>query len=89
MRRALEGGQAEPSNAFPVASQGYSMTSGRREWSSPSLSVLCGHPHHCSATPHTALTLPTLLERTGTGTSPWPPLYLVQAPVDDPLEPVC
>jgi hypothetical protein len=34
---------------------------------SPSLSVLCGHPRHCSATPGTATTSPTLLERTGTG----------------------
>jgi hypothetical protein len=43
------------------------VTSGQREWSSPSLSALCGHPHHCSATPGTATTSPTLLERTGTG----------------------
>jgi hypothetical protein len=43
------------------------MTSGRRERSSPSLSALCGHPCHCSTTPGTATTSPTLLERTGTG----------------------
>jgi hypothetical protein len=65
-RRALEGGPAEPSNAFPVTTQGYVVTSGRRERSSPSLSALCGHPRHCSATPDTATTSPTLLERTGT-----------------------
>jgi hypothetical protein len=43
------------------------MTSGRRERPSPSLSALCGHPHHCSATPRTAATPPTLLGRTGAG----------------------
>jgi hypothetical protein len=43
------------------------VTSGRRDRSSPSLSALCGHRHHCSATPGTATTSPTLLERTGTG----------------------
>jgi hypothetical protein len=41
--------------------------SGRQEQSSPSLSALCGHPRHCRATPGTATTSPTLLERTGTG----------------------
>jgi hypothetical protein len=43
------------------------MTSGRREQSSLSLSVMCGHPRHCSATPGTAATPPTLLGRTGAG----------------------
>jgi hypothetical protein len=43
------------------------VTSGRREQSPPSLSALCGHPCHCSATPDTAATSPTLLVRTGTG----------------------
>jgi hypothetical protein len=66
-RRALEGGPVEPSNAFPVTTQGYAVTSGRRERSPPLLSALCGHPRHCSATPGTATTSPTLLERTGTG----------------------
>jgi hypothetical protein len=66
-RRALEGGPAEPSNAFPVTTQGYAVTSGRRERSSPSLSVLCGHPRHYSTTPGTATTSPTLLGRTGAG----------------------
>jgi hypothetical protein len=42
------------------------VTSGRRERSSPSLSALCGHPRHCSVTPGTAMTSPTLLKRTGT-----------------------
>jgi hypothetical protein len=67
--RALEGGggAAEPSNAFPVTTKDYAVTSGRRERSSPSLSALCGHPRHCSATPGTATTTPTLLERMGTG----------------------
>jgi hypothetical protein len=50
-----------------MITQDYAVTSGQREWSSPSLSVLCGHPRHCSATPGTATTSPTLLERTGTG----------------------
>jgi hypothetical protein len=65
--RALEGGPAQPSSAFPVTTQGYDVTSGRRERSSPSLSALCGHPHHCSATLGTATTYPTLLKCTGTG----------------------
>jgi hypothetical protein len=43
------------------------VTWGRWERSSPSLSVLCGHPRHRSATPGTAATPPMLLERTGTG----------------------
>jgi hypothetical protein len=43
------------------------VTSGRRERSSPSLLVLCGHPRHCSVTPGTATTSPMLLGRTGTG----------------------
>jgi hypothetical protein len=43
------------------------VTSGRRERSSPSLSTLCGHPRHCSATSSTVTTSSTLLECTGTG----------------------
>jgi hypothetical protein len=43
------------------------VTSGRRERSSSSLSALCVHPHHCSATRGTATTSPTLLEHTGMG----------------------
>jgi hypothetical protein len=42
------------------------VTSGRRERSSPSLSTLCGHPYHCSATSGTVTTSPMLLEYTGT-----------------------
>jgi hypothetical protein len=66
-RRALEGGPAEPSNAFPVTTQGYAVTSGRRERTFPSLSALCGHPRPYSATPSTVTTSLTLLECTGTG----------------------
>jgi hypothetical protein len=54
-------------NAFSMTRQDYAVTSGQRERSSPSLSTLCGHPHHCSATPGTAMTSPMLLECTGTG----------------------
>jgi hypothetical protein len=50
-----------------VTTQGCAVTLGRWERPSPSLSVLCGHPRHCSATPGTATTSPTLLERMGTG----------------------
>jgi hypothetical protein len=56
-----------------VGANAFSITTGphrdvsRRERSSPSLSALCGRPRHCSATPGTATTSPTLLERTGTG----------------------
>jgi hypothetical protein len=54
-------------DAFSMTTQDYVVTSGQRERSSTSLSALCGHPCHCSATPGTATTSPTLLERTGTG----------------------
>jgi hypothetical protein len=67
MRRALEGGPAEPSNAFSMTAQNYAAMSGQWERSSLSPSALCGHPLHCSATPGTAMTSPTLLERTGIG----------------------
>jgi hypothetical protein len=50
-----------------MTTQDYSMTSGRRERFSPSLSALCNHPRHCSAMPGTATTSPMLLECTGTG----------------------
>jgi hypothetical protein len=50
-----------------MTTQDCTVTSGQRERSSPSLSALCGHPRHYSATPGTATTSPTLLERTGTG----------------------
>jgi hypothetical protein len=65
------------------------MMSGRREWSSPSLSTLCSHPCPCSATPHTAATTPALLECTGVGRrrarrcTSYGPLSTA------PLEPVC
>jgi hypothetical protein len=54
-------------NAFSMTTQDYTVTSGKRERSSPSLSALCGHPRHCSTTPGTATTSLTLLKRTGTG----------------------
>jgi hypothetical protein len=54
-------------NTFSMTTQDRTVTSGWREWSSASLSALCGHPHHCSPTPGTATTSPTLLKRTGTG----------------------
>jgi hypothetical protein len=63
------GGQRNPrmgANDFSMATQDYAVTSGRWEQCSPSLSALCSHPRHCSATPGTATTSPTLLERTGT-----------------------
>jgi hypothetical protein len=50
-----------------MTTQDCTVTSGRRERSSPSLSALCDHPRHCSATPGTATTSPTPLERTGIG----------------------
>jgi hypothetical protein len=50
-----------------MTTQGYAVTSGRRERSSPSLSTLCGHPRHCSDTPGTVTTSSMLLECTGTG----------------------
>jgi hypothetical protein len=43
------------------------VTSGQPERSSPSLSNLCGHPRHCSTTPGTTTTSPTLLKCTWTG----------------------
>jgi hypothetical protein len=54
--RALEGGLAAPSNIFYVLIQDHTVTSGRRDWSSPSQSTLCGHPRHCRTTPDTVAT---------------------------------
>jgi hypothetical protein len=87
-RRALEGGRRNPrmgENTFSMTAQGYTVTSGQRERSSPSLSALCGHPCHCSITPGTVTTSPTLLEHTGTGHRHDRPLYLVRPPVDSTL----
>jgi hypothetical protein len=53
--------------AFSMTTQDYTVTSGRREQSSPSLSALCGHPRHCNITPDIVTTSPTLLERARTG----------------------
>jgi hypothetical protein len=39
-----------PSNIFYVLMQDHAVTSGRRDRASPSLSALCGHPHHCRTT---------------------------------------
>jgi hypothetical protein len=63
------------------------MTSGRREQSFPSLSTLCGHPHHCSATPGIVTTSPTLLECTGTGHRHDRHCTAYGRPVDGTLEP--
>jgi hypothetical protein len=50
-----------------MTTQDYAVTSSQRERSSLSLLTLCGHPRHSSATPGTATTFLTLLERTRTG----------------------
>jgi hypothetical protein len=63
------------------------MTSGRRERSSPSLSTLCGHPRHYSATPGTVTTSPMLLECMGTGRRHDHHCTVYGHPVDDNLEP--
>jgi hypothetical protein len=68
-RRALEGGRRSPRTgacAFFMTTQDYTVTSGRRERSSLSLSALCGHPCYCSTTLDTVTTSPTLLKRTRT-----------------------
>jgi hypothetical protein len=52
---------------FSVIMQGYAVTSGRWERSTPSPSALCGHPRHCSITPGDVVTSPTLLKCRGTG----------------------
>jgi hypothetical protein len=70
-----------------VTTQGYAVTSDRREQSSLSLSALCGHPRHCSATPGTATTSPTLLERIGTGRRHARHYVAYGSPVDGTLEP--
>jgi hypothetical protein len=69
-----------------MTTQGYAVTSGRRERSPPSLSALCGHPRHCSATPGTATTYMTLLERTGTGRHHAHHCAAYGPPVDGTLE---
>jgi hypothetical protein len=86
-RQALEGRPAEPSNAFSMTTQDYVMASGRWERSSPSLSALCSHPRHSSATMGTATTSPTLLERTGTGRHHACHCASYGPPVDGTLEP--
>jgi hypothetical protein len=63
------------------------VTSGRRERSSPSLSTLCGHPRHRSATPGTMATSSTLLESTGTGRRHERQCAVYGPPVDGTLEP--
>jgi hypothetical protein len=40
-----------PSNIFYVLMQDHTVTSGRRDRSSLSLSALCSHPRHCCTTP--------------------------------------
>jgi hypothetical protein len=70
-----------------VTTQGYAVTSGRRERSSPSLSTLCGHLRHCSATPGTVTTSSTLLECTGTGRHHDRHCAAYGPPVDGTLEP--
>jgi hypothetical protein len=74
-------------NAFSVTTQGYAVMSGRRERSSPSLSTLCGHPLHCSATPGTVTTSPTLLECAGTRRHHDRHCAAYGPPADDTLEP--
>jgi hypothetical protein len=54
--RALEEGLAIPSNIFYVLMQDHTVTSGRRDRSSPSLSALCSHPRHCRTTPDAVAT---------------------------------
>jgi hypothetical protein len=89
MLRALEGGPAAPSNAFSVTTQGYAVTSGGRERSSPSLSTLCGHPRHYSATPGAVTTSLTLLECTGTRCRHDCHCVAYGPPVDGTLKPTC
>jgi hypothetical protein len=55
-RRALEGGPTAPSNIFYALIQDHAVTSGRWDWSSPSLSALSGHPRQCRTTPGTVAT---------------------------------
>jgi hypothetical protein len=93
LRRLLPGGghprrgPATPSNAFSVTTQGYAVTSGRRERSSPSLSTLCGHPRHCSTTPGTMTTSPMLFECTGTKRRHDCHCAAYRPPIDGTLEP--
>jgi hypothetical protein len=85
-RRALKGGPAEPSNTSSVTTQGYTVTSGRPERSSPSLSTLFGHPRHCSTTPGTVTTSLTRLECTGMGHRHYRHCTAYGPPVDGTLE---
>jgi hypothetical protein len=88
-RRALDGGPEAPSNAFSMTTQGHVVTSGRWDRSSPSLSTLCVHPRHCSATRVRCDDIPDAVGVHGDKTSPRPPLCRVRAPVDGTLEPAC
>jgi hypothetical protein len=60
---------------------------GRRERSFLSLSTLCGHPRHCSATLGTVTTSPMLLECTGTRRRHDHHCAAYGPPVDGTLEP--
>jgi hypothetical protein len=65
-RRALEGGRRNPqrgANTFSMSTQDYTVKSGWRERSSPPLSGLCDHPHHCNATATPLRTLQRHLRR--------------------------
>jgi hypothetical protein len=85
-RRALEGGPAVPSKVFSVITQGHTVTSGRRDQSSPSLSALCGPPpplpHHAGHYDD----IPTLLGHTGTRRPPDRHCAAYGPPVNDTLE---
>jgi hypothetical protein len=64
-RRALEGGAGCTLESFSRDSAGSNHDVRPAGAPSPSLSVLCGHPHPCSATPGTATTTPALLGTRG------------------------
>jgi hypothetical protein len=62
-RRALERGQRNPrrgTDVYSMLTQDYAVTSGQRDRSPPSPSVLCGHPRHANTIPGTASPSPTL-----------------------------
>jgi hypothetical protein len=73
---------------FSMVTQGYAVTSGRWERSTPSLSALCGHPRRCNTTRGHCDDIPDAAKAHGDRTSPRPPLCLVRSPVDSTLESV-
>jgi hypothetical protein len=81
---ALEG----KTDDYPTPSQDYTVTSGRRDRSPPSPSVLCGHPRHPQHHPGHCITIPDTVGGRGDKTPPRWLLCALRPPVSRNLEPM-